>query len=73
MRQDYTVGTEGDNLAAELAKALMEGVVAMQPIFDTADGMKADLEKRGWSPTAAEAIALEWAQASMRRIWQYSS
>jgi hypothetical protein len=52
---------------AELAKArhdLANGLLAMQeqlaPIFDAVDGMRADLHKRGWSPTAAEQAALVW-------------
>jgi hypothetical protein len=63
--------SETDDATRELAQGLMEGIAVMAPIFDAADGMRADLEKRGWSPTAAEAIAMEWTMAAMRRIWQY--
>ena len=56
----------------ELARArheLTNGLLAMNeqltPVFDTADGMRADLEKRGWSPTAAEQVALAWLLAAM--------
>lgn len=43
-----------------LASGLLMMSEQMAPIFDTADGMRADLEKRGWSPTAAETAALTW-------------
>jgi hypothetical protein len=44
----------------ELANAMLTMTEQLTPIFDTADGMRADLEKRGWSPTAAEKVALSW-------------
>ncbi|MEV6547953.1 hypothetical protein AB0M57_04495 [Streptomyces sp. NPDC051597] len=51
----------------ELAKVrheLSTGLLVMQeqmaPVYDAADGIRADLEKRGWSPTAAEQAALTW-------------
>lgn len=53
----------------ELAAALLEGLSETAPIFDAADGIKADLERRGWSPTAAEGVALEWLMGCMRRVW----
>jgi hypothetical protein len=34
----------------------------MAPMFDAADGMRAELERRGWSPTMAEATAGQWLQ-----------
>ena len=42
----------------ELTTLLLAASEQMTPIFDAADGMRADMEKRGWSPTAAEAVAL---------------
>lgn len=44
----------------ELASGLLLMSEQMAPIFDAADGMRADLGKRGWSPTAAEQVALAW-------------
>jgi hypothetical protein len=32
----------------------------MTPVFDAADGVKANMISRGWSPEAAERAALEW-------------
>jgi hypothetical protein len=40
----------------------------MEPIYDTADGMKRDLEARGWSPTMAEQVAGSWLCAAMAAI-----
>lgn len=42
----------------------------MDAIIEAADGMKRDLEQRGWSPTAAEQVAMSWLSAAMVRIWQ---
>ena len=47
----------------ELSNGLLLMAEQMAPIFDAADGMRADLEKRGWSPTAAEQVALAWLMA----------
>lgn len=55
--------------ATQLAGALMEAIAAVAPIFDAGDGIKADLEKRGWSPTAAEQVALQWVMNAMQKIW----
>ena len=44
----------------DVLKAMMDGVEAFTPVFDAAEGMKADLERRGWSPTMAETIAGQW-------------
>lgn len=43
-----------------MAAALMGLGEMFQPIIDYADGMKADMERRGWSPTAAETASLTW-------------
>ncbi|MFJ3084451.1 hypothetical protein ACIPJG_32505 [Streptomyces halstedii] len=38
------------------------------PLFDTADGMKADLITRGWSETVAEHLAATWLAAMLARV-----
>lgn len=58
--------TEANN---EFALALLAGLEATAPLFEAAEGMKADLERRGWSPTAAETIALQWVQLMLVHIW----
>ncbi|GAB2331774.1 hypothetical protein AB0N20_27415 [Streptomyces griseoincarnatus] len=52
----------------ELANAMLTMTEQITPIFDTADGMRADLEKRGWSPTAAEQVALAWLMGAVRMV-----
>lgn len=44
----------------DLANAMLVFTEQMTPVFDTADGMRRDLEKRGYSPTAAEQVAIAW-------------
>lgn len=43
-----------------MAQGLVEVVSNFAPLLDAADGMKADMERRGWSPTMAEQIAGQW-------------
>ncbi|WP_372352659.1 hypothetical protein [Streptomyces sp. KL116D] len=50
----------------ELSNALLTMAEQTAPIFDSADGMRADLEQRGWSPTAAEQVALAWLLGAIR-------
>nr|WP_237694806.1 hypothetical protein [Streptomyces sp. SID5468] len=54
-----------DELREQFARALMVMRDQMTPLFEAADGLRADLEKRGWSPTAAEAAVLPWLQTMM--------
>jgi hypothetical protein len=35
---------------------------SLTPAFDAADGMRADLIARGWSPGAAELLTMTWLQ-----------
>jgi hypothetical protein len=49
----------------QLSTGLLAMSEQMAPMFDAADGMRADMEKRGWSPTAAEHVALTWLVAAM--------
>lgn len=55
--------TDPEELAkskAELTTALLQAAELMQPLYDAADGIRADMAKRGWSPTAAEQVAAVW-------------
>jgi hypothetical protein len=54
----------------DMANSLLEMREQFAPIFDTAEGMRADMEKRGWSPTAAEAASLTWLQGALTFVWQ---
>ncbi len=64
--------SESARARAELSSQLLGLNEQMAPIFDTADGIRADLERRGYSPTASEAVAGEWLMGAMRQVWQVS-
>jgi hypothetical protein len=49
-----------EELKAQVSLAMLTVVGALQPVYDTADGMRRDLESRGWSPTMAEQAAGTW-------------
>jgi len=55
---------------AELSSALMQINEQMAPILDAADGMRTDLERRGWSPTASETVALQWLVGAVSQVWK---
>ncbi|WP_019061762.1 hypothetical protein [Streptomyces prunicolor] len=51
---------EIDDTRNELSNSLLAFTELMSPIFDHADGIRTDLTRRGWSPEAAEQVALMW-------------
>jgi hypothetical protein len=57
-----------EELKADITAAMLDMTGLMEPIYDTADGMKRDLEARGWSPTMAEQVAGSWLCAAMAAI-----
>jgi hypothetical protein len=59
---------EADHRRHVLATVMLQMTEQMTPIFDTADGMRADLESRGWSPTAAEQAAAAWLAGTLGAI-----
>lgn len=59
----------GENILSEL---LLTAIESMTPIFEAAEGLKAQLEKRGWSPTAAEEVALTWLVGAIEHSWRSS-
>ncbi|QDN64417.1 hypothetical protein [Streptomyces sp. S1D4-14] len=59
---------ELERMRHELSNALLIMAEQTAPVFDAADGIRADLEKRGWSPTAAEQVALTWLLGAMGSI-----
>lgn len=50
---------------ADLANGMLAMREMLRPAFDAADGMRADLEARGWSPTAAETLTMTWLQRTL--------
>jgi hypothetical protein len=59
-----------DRARHELGTAMLAITEQMSPILDAADGMRADLERRGWSPTAAETVALQWLVGAVAQVWK---
>ena len=53
-----------------MAAALIEWMEGIDPMIDAADGMRADLTRRGWSETAAEQIAQSWLIAAIEKVWR---
>lgn len=52
-------------IRAGIATSMMDMATMLEPVYDAADGMKATLEARGWSPTAAEHAALAWLSTAL--------
>ncbi|WP_327712405.1 hypothetical protein OG912_32295 [Streptomyces sp. NBC_00464] len=40
----------------------------IEPLFDTADGMKLDLIARGWSPDVVDYLAGAWLAAMLAKV-----
>lgn len=59
-----------DQTRADFSNALIQLLDNTSPLLDAADGMRADMERRGWSPTAAEQASLSWLLEAQRYLWQ---
>jgi hypothetical protein len=57
-----------DEQRAALATVLMDGLSLLAPLFDAADGMRADLLARGWTPQIAEYLAGQWLAAMLATV-----
>lgn len=55
-------------IKAQITTAMLDMVGALEPVYDTADGMRRDLESRGWSPTMAEHCAGMWLMTTLQTI-----
>lgn len=53
---------EGETAVDEMRQGLFDLREALAPVFDAADGMRADLRARGWSEANAEIITVTWTQ-----------
>ncbi|MFB7919381.1 hypothetical protein [Streptomyces sp. NPDC056061] len=51
-----------------LTTGLLEAAGLMEPLYDFADGMRRDLESRGWSPPMAEHVACAWLAATVAAV-----
>lgn len=52
----------------ELTLNLIQMKENMEPLYEAAEGTRADLVKRGWSGPTAEWIASEWLVMMMRKL-----
>ncbi|MET9959302.1 hypothetical protein ABZ128_09470 [Streptomyces sp. NPDC006326] len=52
--------SSADEVRHLVAVAMLDLAGVLTPIYDAADGMKRELEARGWSPTLAEQAAGVW-------------
>ena len=59
---------EIDHTRNELSNTLLAFAELMSPVFDHADGIRTDLTRRGWSPQAAEQVALVWLINSVQSV-----
>lgn len=55
-------------MKAQITMAMLDMAGVLEPIYDAADGMKSDLESRGWSPTVAEQCAGMWLASTLAGI-----
>lgn len=55
--------------AVLIGEAMMSMTESVAPILDAAEGMRAEMQNRGWSPTAAETAALQYLMNGMQVVW----
>lgn len=53
----------------DLTEAFVQLSETMKLAFDAADGLRADLAKRGYSETAQEQVALMFLEGVNQKIW----
>jgi hypothetical protein len=58
-----------DNTINNIAAGLADAMETMQPMFETANGIKARMVKDGWSQASAESIALTWLNGAITTLW----
>ncbi|MFJ4768484.1 hypothetical protein ACIP88_05105 [Streptomyces uncialis] len=56
------------DLKRAVQTAMLDMAGVLEPVYDAADGMRRDLESRGWSPTMAEQCAGTWLAATLQMI-----
>lgn len=52
---------------------LMDAMGELQPLYEVAEGQRAELERRGWSPTTAEQVALELLLGMIRMTFKVTT
>lgn len=48
------------DMKSQVTMAMLDMAGVLEPIYDAADGMRRELESRGWSPTQSEQSAGAW-------------
>lgn len=57
-----------EEIQRQLALSMAQLKENIEPIFETAEGIRADMVKRTWSPAMAERIAGEWLVMMIRKL-----
>ncbi|WP_425837395.1 hypothetical protein [Streptomyces fractus] len=58
-----------DEMREALTQGLMESKASvLEPLFDAADGMRADLQSRGWSDDIVQYLAAQWLAAMLAKV-----
>ncbi|GAA0641426.1 hypothetical protein GCM10009548_02030 [Streptomyces malaysiensis subsp. malaysiensis] len=65
---EHEVNPMMEMLRQQIATSMLDMAGVLQPIYDAADGMRRELESRGWSPTQAEASAGAWLTSTLGSI-----
>lgn len=58
---------------AEAAEAIADVLDASRPLIEASAGLRADLERQGFSPTVAEGVAASWLVEAHRAMWRRST
>lgn len=56
-----------DFIQQQVAQACMQTRDVISPILESAEGMKADMVSRGWTPVNAEAVATAYVQSMLQK------
>ncbi|MFF1684485.1 MULTISPECIES: hypothetical protein [unclassified Streptomyces] len=58
-----------DEQREAFAHGLMDlNEAVIRPLFDAADGMRADLRRRGWSEEVVQYLAGQWLSAMLAKV-----
>lgn len=57
-----------EDLRHQLRVGMLDAVGLLEPVLDAADGMRKDMESRGWSPAVAEQCVGSWLAGTLMTI-----
>ncbi len=58
-----------EELGHRLTETLHQVGALCAPLFDAAEGIRNELDRRGWSPTVSEELAAEYLTLCLRRLF----